>query len=250
MTIKALRHRDGALELPTVTLLGPQGHRVDLVGVMHVAPQWAWDDLIARLQERTEAGALVLREGVGRPSPDTLASLSPSERRGVDSLSRVANLSKHAARTLGLVHQGDVDLFGPGAEVLSGDVTVLEMARLHPLGPWPWVPAALTRLESALGSDALKEGLQKSMLERTRLEAPKGLARTALFLATGIRSSVILEHRDNALVSAVLENTGRDLVAPWGAAHLPGVTHQLLAYGYHFDALSWRPVMRDADFRD
>jgi hypothetical protein len=247
MTLKATRHRDGNLELPTVTLLSPRGARVDFIGMIHLAPQRAWEEVIDLIKARTDDGALVLREGVGRLSDEELDSLSAPQRRATESLTRVASISKHVASSIGLVHQGDVDLFAADAEVKSGDVSVLEMARAHPLGVWPWLPVLLTRLEAALETEAFRESLKKAVLERSGFKAPKVPARFALWLTTGLQGSVILESRDDALVANVLEHSSRDLVLPWGAAHLPGVVGQLLAYGYHFEALTWRSVVTPED---
>lgn len=59
----------------------------------------------------------------------------------------------------------------------------------------------------------------------------------------GIPRSIILDHRNEIAAKAALEATG-DVVAVWGAAHLPGIGRILTGHGFTHTAREWHTAMK------
>lgn len=174
------------------------GTTVILQGMMHIGEARAYEDLYASFGELDDA--IVLTEGV----TDTTDALG----RGGVGYSRMAG-------RLGLEQQHAIEEDGFAVDNADVDVSrfspqTLDMLR-HSFAIWQ-------------AEDPVRAWLDYSLEYSTA--DPDELYRPLLADIVDLRNRSLLEHIDQA------EPRHRTIVAPWGAAHMPGVSAGLVERGY------------------
>src|SRR3954469_13863501 len=206
----------------------PSGRAVTLVGTIHVGHQSYYDRLGAAVADLERGGAAVHHEGIRQPAPGT--AMTPEEAAALAKL-HTRPVYAWLADLLGLTvqripghHDGwlntDLDALTflralPERERLMrlfDDVDRLQADLASAKAP-PWVAGFLRRAAKVMTSPAGRRIL-KVVHRRRNPNEP-----------------VILDMR-NAVALGAIDETTDDVVAIWGAGHLPGIGHGLTARGY------------------
>jgi hypothetical protein len=186
-------HRDG-LAVCARTYAGPGGKTVQLVPMVHIGET----NFYQQISESLPTNSLVLLEGV-------------SDRKHLldDKLSY-----KRLASSLGLTEQREV--FGPGnAASRRADVDVDQFSK-ETLG---FINTAIRFHSKGFTPDAFRELFEKS-------QSPELLNQLL---------DDLLTKRNEHLLSVMTNELARAdcVVAPWGAAHMPGLARKIQSSGYH-----------------
>lgn len=226
----SIRRRNGHLATARDTYVR-DGRTVILQGVCHVADENFWEQLNSYLVRAEAVGFEVHFEGVTNDMADP-------PKIFVD-LAGFASLLGLQGQKAGLTYRPhwtrtDISLSelvaGMAPETLSRMVDTAEKMNEF--------------LSSMDGHD--QRHLIGSVIRRMMafgLALPK-----AGPFALGIKDPTILGRRNEVAARAAIE-AERDVVALWGAAHLPGIGELLGEAGFHRTDRQWTPVMRVARLR-
>jgi hypothetical protein len=223
----AIRYRNGRLFTARDTYVR-DGRTVILQGVCHVAGQDFWEQLNGYLVRAEEVGFDVHFEGVindmADPSKIFVDLAGLASLLGLQGQTTSLDYRPHWTRT-------DINLSelvaGMAPEVLSKMVETTEKMNEF--------------LSSMDGHDQRR--LIGSLIRRVMafgLALPK-----AGPFALGTKDPIILDRRNEVAARAAIEAEG-DVVALWGAAHLPGIGGLLSDAGFRRTDRQWTPVMRIA----
>ena len=205
----------------------PSGRVVTLIGTIHIGHQSYYDRIGVVVGDLERRGAAVHHEGIQQPPPDT--AMTPDEAAAVAKL-HTAPAYAWLADLLGLTvqripghHDGwvntDLDALTflralPNRDRLLrlfDDVDRLQ-TDLNDASAPPWATTFLRRAARVMTSP-----MGRRLLRITRRRDPN--------------EAVILGMR-NTMALAALDDTTGDVVAIWGAGHLPGIGHGLSQRGY------------------
>ncbi len=197
-----------------------QGHRVHLIGMMHIGKADYYAELKTRIAQQPEGTRVILQEGV-RDREEVLPRHFTS-----------GSLYRTIAAQLGLEMQGRLDLGGPGANLAEeeerkaawqalgvhfheADVDISDLPERH--------RRLLVELFDMIGASSVEQML----LASSRFEMDPGDIEDLIMNGLiGARNEHLMQEFDDVAA-------GHDEVyIPWGAAHLGDIEHRILAKGY------------------
>lgn len=247
---RPVRRRRGSVEAATVGFAHPgTGHRIVVVGVLHLGTQAYWDRLGADLAAAEQAGWAIHTEGVSGPTRQERLAATPQTLEHWDNLTDLVQMTRKVGEATGLVHQGD-GLTLPGSATRV-DLTLPQVAeRLDPAQ----VERAARRLDGVdltLSADLPERAYR--ITSRTfanaltlALSLPSGLW-GLLGLGRGLDRRVVLDTRNLYAVSAAVAVQEQPVLLLWGAGHLPGMARLLHEHGYRPSVHQWRPALHASD---
>lgn len=214
------------------------GRRITLVGMVHVADRRFFDRVQMLVAKRESAGAVVHYERI-RPITDesaTDAELALAVRlRKLGDHALLADLVGLQMQTRSLQYQ---------RHWANTDMTVLQLLRTMP-EPADWV-AGMERAATSLDD---MDDQQRRDAKRVVGWIVRHLPLVSRLTAwkrggQGRRQArVLIDARNQVAIDAALTET-REVVALWGAAHLPGIAAGLEREGFRRVSTKWLTAVR------
>ena len=237
------------MEAPTDIFVNQKGHKITLLGVMHIAEQPFWSKLTQTLLNTKNTVHL---EGV-KPFNKETSVATVEEQNKMDSLLKVASFSRILAKETGLVFQ------------LDGIKTALtDAGTALPETGWQNVDMNVQAAVKHINADELNEtaaSLDKLVTEFQKDDAPFSLGSFMLFMirnpkilkaltfftqltkkdkneALDALQGFILDDRNEYAIAEALK-VENDVILVWGAAHLEGMGKLLKKAGYRHQQRKW-----------
>lgn len=222
------------LKMRTVQLAHPEtGHRIEIVGVTHVAVQEYWDSIKRLLRAKEAAGYVVHLEGLLEPTREP----NEDEAKKLGYLDGILTLSTKLAYHLNLVHQ-------KASSHTTNSMKRIDMDRL-----------TLVNEMDAEKLEVVGEIVSRESASRNNPRLMLWVLRNIGWLSNLINSvpafnildtAVIIDRRNEFATSHAMQEK-QNVVLLWGAAHIPGMVSILKASGYRlapaFDGqedIEWR----------
>lgn len=238
----AIRTRRGCLEARTDTYVSPENHKATIVGMVHVADADFYREVDQVVTALHELGATVQYESLRLPRPEDRMT---TRERGFVQRFQANKTRSTLAAMLGLDLQ-HTKILRVQPWWVNADISLLELLRALP-NPEQFI----TRLESlGIEPDDPQEQLESREIARfliRHLPLLTSILRPLDWLRPGRRAErrVILDLRDRSAASAILA-ANRDVVAMWGASHLPGIGSILRNHGWTPSGTHWRVAVTNA----
>ncbi|WP_432947585.1 hypothetical protein ACQPXM_11310 [Kribbella sp. CA-253562] len=238
----AIRTRRGSLETRTDIYVSPENRKATVIGMVHVADAAFYREVDRIVTALHEQGATVQYESLRPPVPED--RMTSNERELVRRF-QSNNTRSFLAAMLGLdlQHQNALRI---QPWWVNADISLLEFLRALP-DPERFV----TRLESA------RIGLNDPQEQRQLRTTARFLIRHLPLFTIALRPlewirrnrraerRVILDLRNRSAASAILA-AGGDVVAMWGANHLPGIGAILHDQGWRRVDTQWNVAVGQA----
>lgn len=229
-----LRHRGKLLQTPIVTYEHPTTKRkVVLVGVMHAGDRGYFSHLQKIIDSKK--GYAVLFEGIDSLSSTEERRLTKNEQEVFESIENLGRANTRVLKTLGLEHQADVLKY-----------------RRH----WKNTDVKMRKLVGSLSRDrknpfsrfgGKKKKTPNAIVMRWFLNFyfKNAVAIEVLLSVVQIRDDVILHDRDLVAFKGIKKEVAKkDVVAIWGAAHVPGIAKYLRTIGFLKTTRTWVTAYR------
>ena len=224
MQLDAPIRRNGVLvEVPTVTLRGPNDHRIEIIGVLHIADRAFWHYLNTRLELLSRMRWAVNYE---------MVRMTKQDQRRLRFMTASSNFLAKRAKRAGLVPQTNgfsLPLFAKNTD-LPGSVLARMVKRP---GIKYWLRLSLARIIlNLLPTRAFRE-MMAVVFTKTVTAGYGGVS--------GINDDIIIDLRNQVAAQACLIER-QNVVTVWGAAHVQGIASLLEDKGYVVTGIQWLPV--------
>jgi hypothetical protein len=223
----AIRRRGGHLHTARDTYVR-DGRTVILQGVCHVADAQFWKQLNGYLMRAEEVGFAVHFEGVTSDMEDP-----PNIFVDLGGLASFLGLESQKTGLVYRPHWTRTDI--PLSELVAG-MSPETLAKM--------VDSTGKMNEFLSSMDGHDQRRLIGSLIRRVMAFGLALPKAGPF-AVGIKDPIILDRRNEVAARAAMEAEG-DVVALWGAAHLPGIGDLLGDAGFRRVEQQWTPVMKVA----
>lgn len=230
----AARTRAGSLQLATDTWRAPDGRTVTLIGMSHAAHPSFYAAVERQIAICERRGAEVHYEMLKMPSATIPSALTDQEQDWVNRL-RAVNTLPVIADLLGLSMQKQIAV-EPHWRNTDTDILTL-FSRLD--DPERWISSMEAAAKALGGLDKEVASMSVGWVLRHLPMLSRMLSVRAWFSRSVRRDRrVFLDDRNLIAVEAALSAPG-DVVATWGAAHLPGIGKGLRAAGFRHVDRQW-----------
>lgn len=237
--INHMRRRFGRLQFPVITLRDTKtGHRVRLVGVIHIAEPAYWKRIQALIDRYGSSS--ILYEMISKPSDAEVLRFSENERTVFEFITRQKQLVGNVVQLLGLRYQKEGLSYPP--DWIRTDMSGAELIRL------------LAENDAAYPEEAKKhyQHIEDMAKEKGALKwvLHKGIGHIALLSTVTSKmkrspyrtreNEIIISMRNAIAVEAILRRIETsDVVAIWGVGHLTGMTSLLNQAGFTEEKKEW-----------
>lgn len=226
-SLATTRIHNHQLQTPHVILRHPNGHSVQVIGVLHYALPTTWIAINKRLRVLSDRGWAVHYEQV-RPVPNMTA-----RERGIHrQFQQVRSILGKKLGRLGAVYQKDGINYPRGA--LNTDTTVREVYATY--------KGSLLGLAARIKLTGIIFGLIPAS-DVVRLLGSE-FANESNNVTDGIfDNSIVLDRRNAIAVTHCVMATPQNVVMVWGAAHVDGIVSLLQKCGYRVTGHHWTTML-------
>lgn len=249
---KSSRRKNDVLQTPTVTLYNVKTKkRLVVLGMMHVADKEYFAGRLNQIKDFERQGYVVLYEGVGRADQEQIQQEPEEVRRAYEYMLKSLRFRDLVCALLGVVNQSAV--LRPQMGWINTDVDLLSLIRrIEDAGGKQLWSAELDDLVAQLDKDEDAQEMTKVILDHMLVRLPY-LSSVKLYnwlfgrkahRQTQITLGALLGWRNQVAVEGILKYLDHDVVAVWGAGHIPGMLRLLRRHGYRLEGITWQDTYR------